>query len=585
MEIDSVLQALDDGTAAHKLESQVLDFKTEKPDFKSTAQDLADACVCFANADGGTVIVGISDKPSQTGSFVGTHLDATDLRLKIYSLTRPNLTVEVTEVNHNGVRLLRIDVPLGIDVYSTVRGQYFQRWTDQCQPMEPHNVARLTAERRGEDWSAASSGQSIEDVDPVALAKAVELLANSHDGPRELLSREEPRRLLAGLELLCADGSLTRAGALLFTSTRSFGPRELVSYQHRRTPAGEADAQRRWSGPLILVFDELMEAVNARIDSTPLTLSNGRQILLEDYPLSAVREALANAITHRDYSSPRPVSVIHSPQHFEVSSPGPLVTGITVDNLLSKGTRPRYPLLARTFNRFGWVEYLGQGFNRMFREMARIGKPLPQVRGNNDEVVIVLEGSAPNIHVARLVADLPNEVQVDTDSLLILMRLCEKKSVTASEIAILVQREREYSEKVLRRLSDPSIDLIEPTTGTRNRKFPSYRLRGAALARLGSAVAYHVRSVAESDRKVIEHVRDFESINNSALQRMFDIDVYTARDILKDLTTRNILVRTSEQSRGVSVRYGPGIAFPHTRKSSRAPIPRATEGRSDESLF
>ena len=578
MDLTNVLAALDSGTAGHKLETQTLDFKTEKADFRSTAQDLAEACVCFANAEGGTVLLGVADRPTGESSFVGTTMESDLLRRKIFDLTRPSLTVDVEELHHAGARLLRIDVPAGIDVYSTTRGQYFQRWTDQCQPMEPHSVARLTAECRGEDWSAVSSGLSIDAVDPVALAKAAELLAHSQDAPRERLAKEEPARLLAGLELLCPDGTLTRAGALLFVADRNFGPRELVAYQHRRTPSGEADAKRRWTGPLILVFDELMEAVTAPIDSTPLTLSNGRQILLEDYPLSAVREALANAITHRDYASPRPVTIIHSPQHFEVRSPGPLVTGITIENLLSRGTRPRYPLLARAFNRFGWVEYLGQGFNRMFREMARIGKPLPQIRTTIDEVEVSLEGSAPNIHVARLVADLPAEVQVDTDSLLILMRLCEKKSVTASEIAVLVQREKEYSEKALRRLSDPAVDLIEPTTGTRARRFPNYRLRGSALARLGSAVAYHTRSVAESDRQVIEHVRDFESINNSALQRMFDIDVYTARDILKDLTARGILVRTSEQSRGVAVRYGPGPAFPNARRPSRSRLSRPSDG-------
>ena len=104
--------------------------------------------------------------------------------------------------------------------------------------------------------------------------------------------------------------------------------------------------------------------------------------------------------------------------------------------------------------------------------------------------------------------------------------------------------------------------MIEPTAGTANRLHPNYRFTSASLSALGPAVTYSRRAASETDRKVVEHIREYRTINNSTLQRLFDVDVYQARDLLRDLVGREILVRVSEQTRGVAVKYGPGPKFP-----------------------
>jgi ATP-dependent DNA helicase RecG len=65
-------------------------------------------------------------------------------------------------------------------------------------------------------------------------------------------------------------------------------------------------------------------------------------------------------------------------------------------------------------------------------------------------------------------------------------------------------------------------------------------------------------------------VREYRSINNDAVKRMFDVDVYAARDILRDLVQREVLARTSEQSRGTAVKYGEGRRFPAKSRSDRS---------------
>ncbi len=89
---------------------------------------------------------------------------------------------------------------------------------------------------------------------------------------------------------------------------------------------------------------------------------------------------------------------------------------------------------------------------------------------------------------------------------------------------------------------------------------------------------YRRRTVDEIDRKVIAHVQEYGRITNRTLQNFLDVDVYRARDILKDLTGRELLVRTSIPTRGPSVEYGPGPAFPEAPARRRVSATRRADG-------
>ena len=251
-----------------------------------------------------------------------------------------------------------------------------------------------------------------------------------------------------------------------------------------------------------------------------------------------------------------------------MTSPGPLVSGITPQNILTAGSRARFPSLATAFRILGLAEELGQGVDRMFREMVRSGRSVPEVTEEGHLGLgtrVTFRGGPPNARITRFIADLPDAEREDTDALLIVRLLCEQRTITAAQAADVIQRDLQGAEGVLRRLSSGDAELLEPTAGTTARKNPTYRLRSAALAALGPAVKYHRRAASDVNRKIVEHVRDYGTINNATVQRVFDVDVYQARDILRDFVGREILVRVSEQQRGVAVKYGPGPSFPEKR--------------------
>ncbi|SFE06556.1 RNA-binding domain-containing protein [Blastococcus tunisiensis] len=555
--------------SASSLEGQSLDFKTEKPHTKETAQDLAEASVCFANAGGGTIVVGITDSGTGPAAFVGATVDIEDLRSRIHALTEPALVTDVEDLPFEGHRLLVIRVPQGLDVYSTKKGLVTRRWNDQCLPMRPADVSRLDDERRGNDWTVQPTDRGIDEIDPDALLRARSLLRGAPDETRRKLADADTLDLAKALKIVTGTRNrLTRAGEILLCRAATSANAEVIVYQYRATPGGEASAVRRWGTPLILSFAETIDAVAARNGITPVNTSSGQQLQVEDYPSVAVREALANAVIHGDYREKRPVQIEHSPEVLTVTSPGPLVSGITPQNILTAGSRARFPSLATAFRILGLAEELGQGVDRMFREMVRSGRSVPEVTEEDHPGLgtrVTFRGGPPNARITRFIAELPDAEREDTDTLLIVRMLCEQKTISATQAADVIQRDLQGTEGVLRRLSSGDAELLEPTAGTVARRHPTYRLRSAALAALGPAVKYHRRATTDVNRKIVEHVREYGTINNSTVQRVFDVDVYQARDILREFVGREILVRVSEQQRGVAVKYGPGPSFPEKR--------------------
>jgi ATP-dependent DNA helicase RecG len=291
---------------------------------------------------------------------------------------------------------------------------------------------------------------------------------------------------------------------------------------------------------------------------------------ISDFPELAVREAVANALIHRDYHVSGPVTIEHAPSAFVVTSPGPLVTGVTPENILTHPSKPRNHALAAAFRTLGLAEELGRGVDRMFREMIRSGRSTPRIENAFDLVRLTLVGGAPNTAIARFVAQLPEEEREDTDTMLILLRMCSTKTLTAKQAAPILQKTIDEAEAALRRLSSNSVAILEPTRQSLRSAYPTYRLRADALKALGPAVGYQRRTLDDIDRKAIAHVAEYGKITNRTIQNLFDIDVHRAKAVLADLVDRGILIRTSKQSRGPGVEYGPGPEFPATGRPRKA---------------
>jgi ATP-dependent DNA helicase RecG len=564
-EIRDALEAVAGGAVAGTRETETLDFKEEDRRSRGDTEKLMrDAALCFANHIGGAVILGVDNKKAGPEAFVGTTLLAGDLKKRIYELTEPPLLVDIAPIHYEGADLLVMRVPESPEIHADKQGRAPRRVNTDCIPMSPQDQMRLREERQGVDLSAQPSRRSVADVSPAALALAREHLRRRADA-RSRFADLDDHDLLQQLGLVTEDGRLTRAGESLLCVPADGRPR--IVYHYRDTPGGEPRATERLSTPTLVAYERILELVAARRIETSVSLPNGQELTIEDFPSLALEEALANALIHCDLHVAMPVVVDHSPQVLVVTSPGPLVSGVTPQNILTHRSKPRNRRLAESARALRLAEEVGQGIDRMYREMIASGKEIPAIESTT-EVTVTFVGGAPNKRVAAYVAQLPEQERDDVDMLLTLLRLCATKTTSASDMAPRMQKRIEAAEAVLRRLAGDDIGMLEPTRGTIRRANPKYRLRDDAIRALGTAVRYNVRTTDETDRKVIALVNEYGRITNKTVRNLFDVDVHRAKDILGDLVKREILTKAGAGQRGPGVEYEPGPSFPSNGQSA-----------------
>lgn len=581
----TVAEALDAvlaGAEARALESQKLEFKTVGRSIGDTLQRLAETAACFANAGGGTIVVGVADRSSGPDAFVGHSLDATRTARRIYELTDPALIVGTDDITYAGHALLAITVPSSTEVHA-VGGRSTERIGDACEPMSTQRIATVVADRRDDDWSGHDSHVPVTQAQPIALSIARSLLTRVADPTIAAYGQRTDPDLLRSLGLTSPDGMLTNAGALLFTDDL-YGGEQLV-YIHRRTPSGALVVNERLGGPLLPALERVLELVDARLDRTSVNLPGGQQLQIADLPDAAVREAIVNAIMHRDYRRSGPVQIEHAATRITVDSPGPFVTGVTAENVLTTSSRPRNSVLARAIRTLGLAETAGSGVDRMYVEMARVGHQPPTFHDDHDRVRVRLLGGAPNAAIARFVATLPSAEAQDADTMLVLLHLLTHRTVSAAQIAPLLQKDRDETLATLDRLAGDPTRLIERSRHDARRAEPRFRLTSHALAALGASVAYRRSTTEESDRKVIGLVKETGEINARMVRLMLDLDTPATSRLLADLVERGLLVKTSEAQRGPGVTYGPGRRFPSQRGRSartRRQLPEQQRLTGDE---
>ena len=366
-EVQEALESIEDGATPSELESETLDFKQDARKLSDTLDLLAKAATCLANSRGGSIVLGVIDKIAGPKAIAGTELDPLEAKQRIYERSRPPLLVDAVEHWHQEVRLLVIAVAPGVEIHASTKGEVRHRVGRSCLPMTSQEQAIRTNERRGVDWSALPSNEPAIAVAAGALEVARRLLRIVSDDRAPLASLDDTD-LLRSLGVVDGENRLLFAGEALFCD-RDDG-RPWVVYQYRPSPASEATAVERLAGPLVTVLDRLTELVWARRHTTPLTLPDGSQIELANFPREAVREAAANALLHRELQIDRsPCRALPQCARRRVSG-----APCQENNILTHPSKPRNPCLFQAARKLRMAEETGRGIDRIYRELIRSGR-------------------------------------------------------------------------------------------------------------------------------------------------------------------------------------------------------------------
>jgi ATP-dependent DNA helicase RecG len=164
----------------------------------------------------------------------------------------------------------------------------------------------------------------------------------------------------------------------------------------------------------------------------------------------------------------------------------------------------------------------------------------------------------------------PGSFLVPFTPVIVLLKLCGTRTVTAQVMAPLLQKGIDEAEASLRHLASEYVRTVEPTRQSARAAHPNYRLREDALKQLGPAVPYTRHKADEIEQRVVAHVWEYDRVTNATVQNLFTVSTGRAHQILADLVGREILVKTSTAQRGPSVEYGPGPKFPPKPSRRRA---------------
>lgn len=226
--------------------------------------------------------------------------------------------------------------------YVTYKGVPYVRDGESLTTMSSEQMRQCVME--SVDLSAESlPDTSLDDVDPEALAafRAGVVAKSLSEEQKKRYDGMEPADLLHTFQLAEADGALTRAALLLVGREEVIGrrmPQAEIIFERRSTPTAiRYEVRHTVRRPLLLGLDELVEVIMPYARLEPIEVQTGTRVVQRPrYPERSVREALLNAVAHRDYTLGDSVRVDMSPEAFVVTSPGPFPADVTPENVAER---------------------------------------------------------------------------------------------------------------------------------------------------------------------------------------------------------------------------------------------------------
>ncbi|MCB9678190.1 MAG: putative DNA binding domain-containing protein [Alphaproteobacteria bacterium] len=528
-------------------ESLTVEFKSDQrclPD-----RELIEAIVCLANTEGGELFLGVEDDGVVTGLH-RRHSDTSSLGALIANRTVPSLVCDVERLGVGAHFVARIRVPKARQITATSDGVLRRRrlqldGTPECIPFLPHEFPQRLSDLALTDPSNQPvPGASLADLDPAERARLRQFVER-FNGDRALLD-------LTDAELDGALGLTTRAetsyvptltGLLLIgreTALQRLVPTHEVAFQVLDGEDVRFNEFRR--APLLRTFEWLEAAFG------PLNAEQEIQAGLFRVPIPLVdrrafREAVANALTHRDYTRLGAVHVRLERDALVVSNPGGFVEGVTLDNLLTTEPRPRNPRLADAFKRIGLVERTGRGVDLIYRGLLRYGRPRPDYsRSTSQSVVLRLPTVDADVDFLKLVLDEEGRTErpLPIDSLVALASLREHRRLSRSELATAMQRNDTVALATLEGLVERG--LAEAHGRGRGR---SYTLAASVYARQGRKVEYTRQAGfdrLQQEQMVLGFVRQHGEIRRGDVMELCRLSGDQASRLLRRMADEGTLV-------------------------------------------
>ena len=354
-------------------------------------QEVLETAVAFANTNGGVIFIGVSDNGEIRGITIGKET-LRNWSNRIAQATEPRVVLEIESVDIGGKSVLLIRISESSLKPVSVRGVCYKRVGNSNRVMSPQEIAQMHLNATGQSWDQLLVTRAgMDDIDE----KKVEWYLTRRETIRNVSKPQDMSMaaFLKNIKGISEDGTPTHAGLLFFSKhplRRFFYNAQLRVVRFKGISVTHPVIDR------LDCFETLWENVNAaeefiRKNIRLLSLRTSRSFQRDDkfeYPLEALREAIINALIHRNYQETADVRVFIFDNRVEVINPGTFPEGVSPDAPTHK---PLNPTLSQFMYDVGFIEQYGAGIRMMKRLSEEWGNKEPRYEFHPLQTTIIFD--------------------------------------------------------------------------------------------------------------------------------------------------------------------------------------------------
>jgi len=422
-------------------ENSILDKKSLSIIEGKTAnwKELAKDCVCFANSYGGKINIGIEDEEDQpkANQVINPKL-MEDIQKRISSLTINVGIAPKIVVSENGGEYIELSVLRNSNaIASTTDGKYYMRVSDDCKPVLPDDIERLFSEKNAFVWEDKTVKKiPLSECDVPKLNQFLKDIRSSERVSRFI--KEMADEEIVDHYFLTNNGILTNLGILWIGNRKD---RAVLHYppsvQFIKYDIDEKKVFKK-------VWDDYSQNPKELINDILTQIPDWNEFVevsdgifrknIYNYPPEVIRELVANAFAHRNYSMRGDIFINLYNDRLEIHSPGLLPLGVTPENILTKSVQ-RNSLLAKLFYDLKLMEKEGSGYDKVYELLLGNGKEVPNVYEGDDRVVVTIKKQIISNEVLHLMDKASKELQLRQRELITLGLIAQNDGISAIELA------------------------------------------------------------------------------------------------------------------------------------------------------
>ncbi len=416
-------------------------------EWKSKWKDEYLEWICgFANAQGGKIYIGCDD----SGNVIGVP-NARKLLEDIPNKIRDamGIVAGVNLLNKDGKEYIEIDVP-SYPIGISCKGIYYYRSGSTRQILSGPSLEAFLMRKRGATWdNLPAPAFSMDDVNDEVVNRFKQWAAKNGRIDESMLN--EPKDMLMEKLHLMNGKYLTNAAMLLFSKD----PEKWQLGAYIKIGYFETDAdlvyQDEIHGSILEQIDKTVELLHLKYMRAKITYDGMRRTERYFVPEDALREALLNAICHKQYQSGIPVQISVYEDRLYIANCGCLPENWTLESLMSKhASKPYNPNIAHVFYLAGFIESWGRGVEKICSACRDDGIPDPKYSINPGDIMI--EFIAPKDRIVKVTGRVTDRVTDGEYEVLKLLaedpgytmpQLAERLNISRKTVAVRIKRLKE----------------------------------------------------------------------------------------------------------------------------------------------